>query len=107
MEMSTLAGTQHVGDESCLRPAQRRYPVLPVEKPRHQFGSQAATPPANQRDLSVLWHCRRVLTLDFRCDVCASGMPSRCVTGRVLKPRTVMFLHPDLDDSPDIVATQP
>src|SRR5262249_2234982 len=106
MEMSTLAGTQHVGDESCLRPAQRRYPVLPVEKPRHQFGSQAATPPADQRDLSGLWHCRRVLTLLLRSDVCARGMSNRCLTARFLETRTVMLLQDHLDDGGYFVALE-
>src|SRR5262249_60322734 len=99
MKRPALAGMQHVGDESCLRPAQRRSPVLPVENPRHQFGSQAATPPANQRDLSGLWHCRRVLTLDLLSDVCAGGMPNRCLIARFLETRTVMILQDHLDDA--------
>src|SRR5262249_60683453 len=89
MEMPTLAGTQHIGDESCLRPAQRRYAVLPVEKTRYQFGSQAATSPANQRDLSGLWHGRRVLTLYLRSHVCAAAIANRWFIARFLGTLTV------------------
>src|SRR5262245_51140580 len=106
-EMPALAGTRHIGDESCLRPAQRRYAVLPLEKPRHQFGSQAATPPANQRDLSGLWHGRRVLTLNLRSDVCAAAMPNRCLIARFLETRTVMILQDHLDDGGYFVALEP
>src|SRR5262249_26845732 len=102
-EMPTLAGTQHIGDESCLRAAQRRYAVLPLEKTRYQFGSQAATAPATQRDLSGLWHGRRVLTLYLRSDVCAGGMANRCLIARFLETRTVMILQDHLDDGGDFL----
>src|SRR5262245_28836261 len=107
METPTLAGTQHIGDESCLRPAQRRYAVLSVEKPRYQFGSQAATSPANQRDVSGLWHGRRVLTLYLRSDVGAGGMANRCLIARFLETRTVMILEDHVDDGGEFVVLGP
>jgi hypothetical protein len=38
MEIPAFARAQHIGDESCLRPTQRRYAVLPVEESRYQLG---------------------------------------------------------------------
>src|SRR5215813_3019681 len=74
MKIPRLAGTQQVGNEGCLRPTQRRHPVPPVEKPGDEFSSQAATTPANQRDLSGLWHRRRILTLtNLRSGICADA----------------------------------
>src|SRR5262249_57530634 len=77
-----------------------------VEKPRHQLGCQAGTSPANQRDLSGLWHGRRVLTLYLRSDVGAGGMPKRCLIARFLETRTVMILEDHVDDGGYFVALE-
>src|SRR3954469_6059195 len=105
MEMPALAGTQHVGDEGRLGPAQGRYPIPPVEKSRHEFGSQAATTPTNQGDLSGLWHGRPVLTLtNLLSGVGAGTMLNGCLVARFLEARTVVILYDHVDDGGNFVA---